>query len=103
MAIQKWAKELDAMLTCEQVEYVPKTAQRGLALGQPAAQSLNIITACLSCSTASQVNNHCRKCSDATSWGDFIDIWNQVLVNHLRHAAQRSAYMQRLHWLVYSF
>ncbi len=43
------------MLRHEQVRIVPKTAQGGLALSQPAAQGLNIITACLSCSTAPRI------------------------------------------------
>jgi len=94
------SQELDAMLKCEQVRVVPETAQGGLALGQPAAQALNIITACLSCSTATQLSNHCRTCHDAKTWGGCIEIWDQVLANQLRHAAQRSADRQRLHQLV---
>ncbi len=79
------------MLRHGQVEYVPKTAQGGLALSQPAAQSLNIITACLSCSTAPKFSNYCRQCHYAKTWGGCIQIWDQVLVDQSRHAAQRSA------------
>ncbi len=92
-----WKQARRWMQCCEQGENVPKTAQGGLALGQAAAQSLNIITACLSCSTAPKSAQQQNSAITAghtmmpETWGGCIEIWDQVLVNQLRHAAQRSA------------